>query len=197
MMQLIIISMTWTAVDAQRISNYVAEYMYVLPAEIDSEDETLNLYKRKTIQGCAFSFSADDVNSYLRFDGTDDSVGVGDGPCVIDSEDGMVASASLGSVSGVRSMIDEIDCLVEPIVAGLGGVAETDSIGVPSASGMNRSKASVLTGYMPSRSTSPSDSESMSSSFWSSWSMGIEPRGLPSVEARWLVMTGGRGAFGS
>lgn len=81
----------------------------------------------------------------MRFDGTDDSVGVGDGPWTPDSDGGSVASASLGSVSGVRSMIDEMDCLVDPLTACLGGVAAAESIGVPSASGMNRSRTSVLT----------------------------------------------------
>lgn len=81
----------------------------------------------------------------MRFNGTDDSVGVGDGPWIPDSDGGRVANASLGSVSGVRSIIDEMDCLVDPLTACLGGVAAADSMGVPSASGMNRSRTSVLT----------------------------------------------------
>ena len=81
----------------------------------------------------------------MRFNGTADSVGVGDGPCIPDSDGGRVANASLDSVSGVRSIIDEMDCLVDPLTACLGGVAAADSTGVPSASGMNRSRTSVLT----------------------------------------------------
>lgn len=146
--------------------------------------------------GSAFSFSGE--YSYLRLAGTVCSVGSGEWVCDTGSEGGMEARASLGSVSGVRSMMEEMDCLVDPWM-GFGARGESRGAGVSAGSGISRSLASIFIGYESSRSSSPSsDSDSSSISCCSaSGSIAVEPRGLSSADPRCAADTGGRGAFGS
>lgn len=144
--------------------------------------------------GSVFSFSGE--YSYFRLAGTVGS-GCGVGPCEVLSEGGRDARASR-SVSGVRSIIEEMDCLIDPLKTGLGGVEASRGRGASSASGIERSVTSVLTRYESSRASSvsiSSSSESSSSLRCSpSWSIAA---GLSSVDARLLALTGGSGAFGS
>lgn len=156
--------------------------------------------------GSVFSFSAlGGEYSYFRFTG----IVCSGGPWAMDSDGSKEARASRGSGSGVRSMIDEMDCLVDRLGAGFGGVevevpisrgAEAEA---SSASRRERTGFSVLIvlGYGSSRGSSPSPSSYSDSSSPScvspSGSIPAASTGLSSVEPRLLADGGGSGAFGS
>ena len=121
----------------------------------------------------------------------------------------MVRSRFLGegSDSGSRSIMEEIDCFVEPLVL---GIADTDAgtetgAGGCSSEGVRRapgggngllSDDSVLTTEWTALSSSEPVEYSISCGY-PSGSVGAESIRLSSVDARWPLATGGSGAAGS
>lgn len=94
-----------------------------LMMDIDINNKIYKVYSvAEPSFGSVFSFSGE--YSYFRFAGIDCSMETSVGPWETGSEGVSDANASRGSESGVRSIMDEIDCLIEPFMTGLGGMGE-------------------------------------------------------------------------